>query len=433
MKPVDIVKIEKLISIYKDDNEANSIQVARIIDSDNNSCEFNIIVGKGLYNIGDKVVYIMPDYSIPNTLLFREYYEPGGDSSKSRLGKRGRVRAIKFNFTFKDEVEPIYSNGILLPLTEINKFLNDDKYNIDELQEKLEVIKYVADDSFESLGSGLSKGDLPSFLYGTEEERIELRKGVIQKCFEENEILAGTIKVDGSSISQYVRLNPLNIKEYNKGICSRKQEKNLEQTYINGYIDTDNNVLHKYYNRETQEDGWYNDFKQKFYTNQDVIDLELKEITVELRDAFVDTVNKWKYLDKLEDYCKKYNLQLALRGELIGAGASKGSGNKYNMDTKGDARVRFFGVDDLSTGYAKRINYSNEHNLKRISEELDLEYTQHLFEGVYDYDGLIKVCNSIFKDIKERTGQIVEGIVIRTMYSNKLSTKYLNPEYDSKK
>ena len=432
MRVVDIVKIEKLINIYKNGEEANSIQVARIKDSENNSCEFNIIVGKGLYNIYDNVIYIQPDYCIPNTLIFRDYYEPNGDSSKCKLGSRGRIRAVKFNFTFKDDYEPIYSNGILLPLNDVEKFLNTNQLNIDELQNKLEVIKYVSEDSFESLGSGLTKGDLPSFMYSTDEDRIELKKGIIEKCFEDGEILSGSIKVDGSSISIYLKKDVVN-NTYDKGVCSRKQEKKLEQSLTTGYVDTDGNILHKYFNRDTQEEGWYNDFKQKFYPNKEVVELQLKEITTEVRDAFVDTVKKWKYLDKLEEYCKKYDTQLVLRGELIGSGASKGSGNKLNMDSKGEARVKFFGVDDLNTGYSKRINYSLEHNLKKVSEELELEYTKHIFEGIINYNDLIKLCNNIFKDIKEKSGQVIEGIVIRTMNSNKLSTKYLNPEYDSKK
>ena len=95
--------------------------------------------------------------------------------------------------------------------------------------------------------------------------------------------------------------------------------------------------------------------------------------------------------------------------------------------------VIWFGVDDLSQGKAKRINYSDSiNNLKVLCEKLDMKYTTEIHTGVYDYDGVIKYCNSVFNEIKEKTGQIIEGIVIRSKYSNKLSTKYINPEYDAK-
>src|SRR5271157_479277 len=101
MKPVELVIISKLIPIYKEGEEANNIQVARIEDIEGNQCEFNIVVGKGLYNVGDTAVYIQPDYCIPQSSIFNEYWFPGGDEKKCKLGKNGRIRAIKFNFKFE--------------------------------------------------------------------------------------------------------------------------------------------------------------------------------------------------------------------------------------------------------------------------------------------------------------------------------------------
>jgi hypothetical protein len=356
MNSVDIVKIDKLITIYKDGAEANSIQVARVKDLNGNSCQFNIVVGKGIYEIGDSAIYIMPDYCIPPTEMFNEYYAPGGDEKKSKLGKKGRIRAIKFNFLFENEIDPIYSNGILISfkyfdesfiqnilkvkeLEENQTFSETDEFK--SLQELFGVIKYVAEESVAGGNSGLEKGDLPSFLYSTDETRIEVLKDRVDNCFEKN--------------------------------------------------------------------------------------------IIEVRDSFVDTIKENDYLNKLIEYCKKYIVQLALRGELIGGGGSKGSGNKLNSDIKLPRQIIWFGVDDLSFGHAKRINYSSEHNLHKVCDELNMNATEIIFEGVLSYDEIIKKGNEIFNDIKTKTGNIIEGIVIRTKYSNKLSTKYLNPEYDSKK
>jgi hypothetical protein len=91
------------------------------------------------------------------------------------------------------------------------------------------------------------------------------------------------------------------------------------------------------------------------------------------------------------------------------------SSNKLNQDAKLEQDVIWFGVDDLSQGKAKRINYSDlDNNLKSICDKLNMNYTEEINEGVYDYEHIIKYCNSVFADIKSKTGQIIEGIVIRS-------------------
>ena len=445
MKPVEIVKIEKLIPVFKnlDDGSvaAERIEVAHIIDSEGNSCEFNIIVGKGLHEVGSEVVYIMPDYALPPTPLFMDYYAPDGDMKKSKLGKRGRIRAIKFNFSFENEVDPIYSNGIILSLKFVRPYIeeilqipekNGGELELPEnwLQEKLQVIKYVAEDSLEGgNASGMTKGELPSFLYATDEPRGQMQKSHINRVAEEGEEIGLSIKRDGSSITEYVKLN-VETGELEYGICSRNQEKKLDQTQTTGYKDPiDGIIMHKFYNKETETKCWKNDFSGKMYSLEEVVDFEPVEIDV--RDAWVDTLNNSGYTSKIFEYCKKHNVQLALRGELIGAG-NKGSGNKLNWDARDKSRVVWFGVDDLSSGHATRINYSQEHNLKKVCEETDMEYTKIIHTGIMNYDELFKWCNDFFKQVKQETGQILEGVVARTLYSNKLSVKVLNDEYDAK-
>jgi len=449
MNSVDIVKIDKLITIYKDGAEANSIQVARVKDLNGNSCQFNIVVGKGIYEIGDSAIYIMPDYCIPPTEMFNEYYAPGGDEKKSKLGKKGRIRAIKFNFLFENEIDPIYSNGILISfkyfdesfiqnilkvkeLEENQTFSETDEFK--SLQELFGVIKYVAEESVAGGNSGLEKGDLPSFLYSTDETRIEVLKDRVDNCFEFGEVLSITLKRDGSSITEYVKIDE-QLNDYTSGICSRNKEKKLDQSYTESYKDGEY-ILHRYNKKSddgTIEKGWINDFTKEFYTENEIETKGFEKNIIEVRDSFVDTIKENDYLNKLIEYCKKYNVQLALRGELIGGGGSKGSGNKLNSDIKLPRQIIWFGVDDLSFGHAKRINYSSEHNLHKVCGELNMNATEIIFEGVLSYDEIIKKGNEIFNDIKTKTGNIIEGIVIRTKYSNKLSTKYLNPEYDSKK
>ena len=427
MKAVEVVKINELLPIFKNGEPATNIEVARIAEQGSaTSCQFNIIVGKGLHKIDELVLYIQPDYCIPKSDIFKAYYEPFGDPKKSKLGKNGRIKAVKFNFTFENDSEVIYSNGIILPFVCLPFEVTEEM----DLEKELNIIKYVAEDSWEKgANSGLTKGELPGFLYATDEPRIELLKERTDTCFAENEVLSFTIKRDGSSITIYSKLID---NENIGGVCSRNLEKKLNQTLITGFIDTDGNILTKYYKRETSQKGFYNTFTQAFYTEEEALQKKLEPVETEVRDVWVDTVKEKGYLNKLLDYCKENNLELALRVELIGQG-NKGSGNKLNQDAKLQINIIWFGVDDLSGGHARKINYSDKvNNLITLSEKLGLEYTKEINEGVYDYDGIIKYCNETFRKIQEETGQIIEGIVIRSKYSNKLTSKYMNPEYDAK-
>ena len=437
MKPVEIVTINKLIPIYKNGEEAHSIEVARIIDQENNQCQFNIIVGKGLYQIGDECVYIQPDYCIPDNELFKEYIEPNENKSLCKLGKKNRIKAIKFNFQFENEIEPIYSNGILLHKKLVDNYINkefdkleiesSDELGISEgafetasLQEQLCVIKYEADDSHNSMNKGLVKGDLIHEISISDEPRIENMYERVNRVYDDGEILSCTLKRDGSAIYNYVILG----EEERYGVCSRKQEKKLEQQYVSAYKDG-NVILHKYYNRETAQHGWYNDFTQKFFTDDDVKDYE--PIVTILKDAWVDTVNEYNYLNKLRDYAKEKGISLELKGELCGEGVQS---KKNNLDSKGKKKVIWYGVNSLKDGHFVRNHYGDEINLKTICDELQFEYTEELWEGRFTYDEIIKKCNDYFK-MKEDEGILVEGIVIRTKYSNRLSVKYLSSKYDA--
>lgn len=454
MKAVDIVTIEKLIPIYKDGVKANAIEVARVKNSEGDSIEYDIIVGKGTYKTGDAGIYIQPDYTLPMNKLFLEYHAPFGDIKKSRLGKKGRIRAIKFNLSFKGSEEPIYSYGILISWDKFIEWHADREptdYEIDNgvcwkvndidweymgyndpmfpLQEVLGIEKYVADDSIESgQASGIAEANFPVFLYKTDEETIQNRKKSVDRCFKDKEILSFTLKRDGSSMIEFYRINPIeNVEEF--GICSRKWLKSLDQMYVSAYKDGDI-MLHKYFELERNITGWFNDETQKFYTEEEAAE-SFEAVMEERRDAWIDTDRKYGYLEKIIAYCKEKGIQLCLRGELIGAG-NKGSGNKLNADAKTEARVIWFGVDDISKGFSTRLHYGDEYNLEKVCKDLDFEYTAELFAGVFSYEQIIERAHEYFKMVKENHDIIVEGVVIRTKFSNNLSTKYINPEYDAK-
>ena len=204
VKIVEIVTITNLIPVFKEGAEANAIQVAKFSFDNGGECGFNVITQKGLYEIGSKAIYIQPDYCLSENDLFTSFIAPGGDPKRSRLGKQNRIRAIKFNFSFEGSNDPIYSNGVLLPLEEAEAFLfegdenycfysdmpSPEAYRELDLAEELGVTKY---EEPETAGSGLIAGDFPSFMYKTDEQNINNIVDHVKKIISEGQEMGITI------------------------------------------------------------------------------------------------------------------------------------------------------------------------------------------------------------------------------------------------
>jgi hypothetical protein len=443
VKIAEIVKITRLVPVYKDGQEATSIQVAKFEFSDGSECGFNVVAQKGLYEVGSSAVYIQPDYCLTDNKLFAGFVAPGGDAKKSRLGKQNRIRAIKFNFQFEGSSDPIYSNGILIPLLEVEDFLIDsDPENycfysdlpsptayasidqIEDLADKLGITKY---EEPETAGSGLAAGEFPSFMYKTDEPNALNLVSHIKRVIEEGQELGITIKRDGSSHTTYFKQEG---DEWRVGVCSRSMEKRMEQLQTTGYVSDEGLEYRRHFDRETMTKGWFCEATEQFITDE-VAESTLNPVQKEVKDSWVELANSSGLVEKGLQYCKDFGVQLAFRGEIIGQGL-KGSGNKVNPDANDKQKLVLFGIDDLSEGYAKRLNYSSPHNLRYVANILGLEYTPVYIARFSTYEALCEYCEGIFA--KEKAdGRIIEGVVIRTMYTNDLSCKYMNQEYDSKK
>lgn len=420
-KPVEIVTINKIIPIYKDGQEANSIHVVNFTFRNGDECGYNVISQKGLYEIGSKAVYIQPDYCLSDISLFDSFIRPFGEINKSKLGKNYRIRAVKFNFSFEKSMDPIYSFGILLPKTEVDAYLGKD-CDLEDIDAVLGITKY---EEPESAGSGLAVGDFPSFMYKTDEENINNIKSKVAAACDGNTEFGLTIKVDGSSFTQYFRkIDGV----FTTGICSRSMEKKLEQTYVDKYINN-GKIYHKYIHPETKIKGWYCDELKDFKTDEEVQGFEM--LLVEVKDSWVELSKSTGLFDNGMKYCMDNDVQLVFRGEIFGQGL-KGSGNKFNPNSNDKQSLRIFGIDSLENGFSIRQHYGNTHNVVSVCEAIGLDYTKSIIVKPASYEDLINICENIFKEEKNK-GKVIEGIVIRTMYSNQISCKHMNAEYDSKK
>jgi RNA ligase (TIGR02306 family) len=372
-KPVEIVNISRIISIFKNSEPANAIEVINFNFENGDECGFNVVSQKDLYQLGDLAVYIQPDYCLPDTELFKSFTAPNGDSNKSKLGKQNRIRAIKFNFQFKESSDPIYSNGILLPLAEVR--LPEDRDESFDIAKYLGITKYEEPEKFKT---GNSKGNLPDFLYKTDEENAANLKSYISRVLESGERIGWTLKVDGSSFTQYFKKE---VDGWMTGICSRSLEKKIPEDL------------------SLTSDPW---------------------VTLSISSGL---------FERGMEYCQENNRELAFRGEIYGEGL-KGSGNKLNPHSKQKPNLVIFGIDDLSSGFATKLL---PKEVEEICQACEIEYLCYCPILVTNYEELMDKAKSIFKEFEEKEGWIVEGIVVRSLNSNVLSCKIMNLIYDSKK
>lgn len=414
MKPVSIVTIKKLIPIFKGEEKAEKIELVLLEETG-----FELISQKGLYKVGDKAIYIQPDYCLPdNSELFESFTAPGGDPNKSRLGKNNRIKALKFNFHRGDN-QTIYSMGVLLPSYEVSREINlkngfngsdINEINIESedinLMEELGVFKY---EEPETGKSGQVAGDMPLGMYKTDENNFENIHNSIQYPIQ----LIGTLKVDGSSITCFINTKG------EKGICSRSFEKKLDQSIIIGYESPTGDKLRKHFDRDTMNRGWLNERTQDFYVE---IPSNYKEVKGQTEDSWVKLGTP--VLEKIEKYFQETGQALAVRGEIVGEGL-KGSGNKANPHAKLKQQMLVYGIDNYSTGVTRKLPMEQ---VIRICEELDIEMVPTIFNKTFKTEkALRKECNDYFKD------NMVEGIVLRSFKDTSLSTKFMNLVYDERK
>lgn len=387
---VQIVTIKQKSPLFKNGEAAERIE---LIELEENG--FTLVSQKDLYQIGDKAVYIQPDFNLSDIPLFESFLRPNGDVTKSMLGKvEGvplRIRAKKFNFSREGSIDPVYSNGILLPYNEVSKYLNTSKKLEDQdLTFLLGITKWEEPEVKDKAGNKVGGARVfPEGLYKTDETNINNLWGHIENKIGYPITLVGTEKVDGSSIT-------IGVKNGKGFICSRNQQLDL--------------MVKKHVGRRDKT------FIEKllFWTKPD---LNLYK-EVENDNDFVKYGKP--YLDELQrDYTN-----IILRGELNGSHL-KGSGNKYNPASKEQPNIKFFGADSInSLGIAEKCPYSL---FKSVCDSFNFQTVKEVFNKEFNSRQEIEeACEEYFKQ------NMVEGIVLRTPNSN-FSGKYMSNRYDEKK
>lgn len=390
---VQIVTIKQKILLFKGNERAERIELIQLEENG-----FELVSQKDLYQIGDKAVYIQPDFCLSDISLFEGFIRPNGDESKSMLGKVGglprRIRAKKFNF-HKGDGNPVYSNGILLPYKEVQEVIgaksmfHEFKLENYDLAEELQITKYEEPekDVFGGDMGGGSSIRFPEGIVRTDEENFNNITKIL-----ENKLpcrLIGRQKIDGSSITLWY-------KDGKYGIASRNLGKSLTIKKVIG----------------RRKPNW----KELLFFWKDR-DLNIYE-EVQSDSDFVKYGKP--YLDRLIEHCKEKKINLVLQGELCGQGM-KGSGNKNNPTAKEPIDIIFFNL----CKYENQSIKLSEIEFGTFCYLQNLKTPKVYFNKIFNTIEEIKQeCESIFKT------ELIEGIVIRDKNHN-FSCKYMCSLYDS--
>lgn len=180
---------------------ADAIEVATV----NN---WNVVTKKGEYKIGDLVIYCEIDSFLP----IREEFEFLRKSSYKKMGDQEgfRLRTIKLRGQI--------SQGLLIPLHILpENFWLDYNHPCEaigiDVSEILDIVKY--EPPIPAQLAGKMKGNFPSFINKTDEERIQNLTKYYRAYQEEDQEFYATEKLDGSSFTAYLD------HEGKFGVCSR--------------------------------------------------------------------------------------------------------------------------------------------------------------------------------------------------------------------
>lgn len=167
---------------------------------------WNVVVAKDVgHKVGDHVVYCEIDSFLP----IREEFEFLRKSSYKKMGDQEgfRLKTIKL----RGQV----SQGLILPMSIFGDF-GWTAYEGLDVTEKLGIVKYEPPIPAELAGK--VKGNFPSFIPKTDEERIQnLTKEYEEWKIQSKHQFYVTEKLDGSSATYYV-------KDGEFGVCSRNLE-----------------------------------------------------------------------------------------------------------------------------------------------------------------------------------------------------------------
>lgn len=192
----------EIIKNIRNHPNADSLDIAEVLG-------WQVVVKRGIYQEGDKVVFITIDTIVPKC-QWSEFLV-----DQKNPDKPIRIKNVKLRGE--------YSSGLVIPLGEFPLFLHDFEVGRD-LTEDLGIQKYIKE--IPANLSGENEGDFPTHLASKTDEDNGLNDPeMVKKVLEQDSHITITQKLDGSSITIVVENGEI------KQVCSRNlAKKNTENS-----------------------------------------------------------------------------------------------------------------------------------------------------------------------------------------------------------
>lgn len=170
---------------------------------------WSLVCQKGIHSVGDTVLYFEIDSFLPSSdERFESFMKFGITTFEDKEGHRVKTKRLR----------GVYSQGVLMPISSFPEIENP-QFGVD-YSELVGVVKW--EKSEVTGNSGNQKGSFPDFLRKSDQERIQNLYNRFMDDQRDQEYV-GTLKMDGSSVTAYVKNDPiLGIPVF--GMCSRNQE-----------------------------------------------------------------------------------------------------------------------------------------------------------------------------------------------------------------
>jgi RNA ligase (TIGR02306 family) len=258
-----LASIEVINNIRNHPN-ADKLEIAEVLG-------WQVVVAKGLYNNGDRVVFITIDTIVPRC-----------EWSEFLVNKESPDKPIRIkNIKLRGE----YSSGLVIPMIEFP--LQFESLDVgDDVTELLGVKKYIKE--LPANLSGENVGDFPTHIISKTDEDNGLNDpSLVQKVFDSDKFLTITQKIDGSSIT--IVVNDGQITE----VCSRNLSKK----------ETPQSLFWNSAKKLSIPDGWSGIIQGELAGNGiQKNPLKLDGIKVFVFQICVD--RKFMTYDEMHDFCK---------------------------------------------------------------------------------------------------------------------------------
>lgn len=165
---------------------------------------WQVVVKKGTFLPGDTCVYFEIDSFVPVNTAATNFLEKNAIKYRGRWG--ARIKTIRLRGQI--------SQGLALPLNDLPIKLDDiDQLDVIDLDKAFDVVKWEKQLPGNSFGNMEPKGNFPSFIPKTDQERVQN----IFNNIDRDDTFEVTQKLDGSSMTVF---------KYNEqsGVCSRNFE-----------------------------------------------------------------------------------------------------------------------------------------------------------------------------------------------------------------